>query len=189
VFEALLLATLIAAPADAGVLVGIQMEAGRTDLGCFALWSQAPVPGAEGYADVPGYFDAGPLLDDGVPFRTWVTLAFTGRLLSLLNGEFGVGFTPRLWIRPELLGSKKTVGGSGSLRFEGTLQVGVRATWNEETIPVSWSRGFESGPVGDSSEPLSAWSGAVPMETSGVRGPYRWTVKGTLHLDLHVYAQ
>ena len=194
---ALLVALLVGLPAEseapvvAPLLVAVDFEAGTVPLGCFALWTSVAgsvVEGQEGCAETPEHVDVGDLLDVGdVPFRTWVTLDFEGALLSILDGELGVGFRPRIRVRRDLL-PPGALGSNGTVRFDGQVFVGLRGGASEEPQPASFARGFEAAPAGAGAEHRFSYETAVPLRKSGVRGPYRYRVEGTLHLDLHVYS-
>ena len=180
-----------AVPEVPNALVGVDFEAANTDLGCFALWSPEAgvVEGAVGYPPVEGFVDAGPLLDAGdLPFRTWAAVDFDSGLLSVLNGRFGVGFTPRLWLRPGVVPVGEDVGAEGTMRFEGTLRIGVRGTRVDETEVIAWERGFEAGPGAETSAHRGGWTDVTPVRTSGKRGPYWWTIEGSLSVDMHLYS-
>ncbi len=194
-FATALLAAEVAAvePVESpGVLLDVDFEAADRPLGCFALGRSTPETPVEGAADCPpaeGFGEAHVLRDGGdVPFRTWVSLEFDSALLKVLDGKFGVGFTPRLRLRKGLIPASAAVGAAGTVSFDGAVRVEVRGTRIGEVEAVGWDRGFEAGPSGPSASHRAAWSGTVPLRTTGARGPYRWTVEGTLSIDLHVYA-
>jgi len=180
------MALLAAPPVAPPVLVGVDFEAVGRELGSFALWREGVIDGAPEYPETPGYVDMGPIFDaGGVPFRTWVTLDFDRTVLSILDGDFGVGFTPRVLLREGWVGSD-AVGVGGTLRFEGTIRVAVRGTDAAETRPIAFGRGFERSPPGERVH-RAAWTNEVAVRTGGARGIYRWSVEGRLHVDLHVY--
>ena len=174
------------------VLLDVDFEAAGRPLGCFALGRSSSETPVEGVSDCPpaeGLGEAHVLRDGGdVPFRTWVSLEFDSALLKVLDGKFGVGFTPRLRLRSGLIPAAAAVGAAGTVAFGGAVRVEVRGTRIGEVEAVEWARGFEAGPSGPSASHRAAWSGTVPLRTTGVRGPYRWTVEGTLSIDMHVYA-
>jgi len=185
---ALLIALLATPPADPPLRVGMDFEAATRALGCFALWGDGEVVGSAEYPATPGYVDVGPVLDaGGVPFRTWVTLDFDRAAFAILDGDFGVGFTPRIRLPAGTVPEGASVGAAGTVGFEGTIEVTLRGTNTSERRPVGFSRGFERAPAGKGAEPHASWSGVVPVRAEGSRGLYRWFVRGDLTVDLHVY--
>jgi hypothetical protein len=129
----------------------------------------------------------GPLTDTGgVPFRTSIDLRFERPAHRLFNGTHGVGFTLEV-VWPERPGgvTLDQLGANGTLAFEGTLEL-AWGSGEAESVPVSWSRGFEARPdAADRHAEVLVSSTIVHRE--GQYGPYRWALEGVLRAEVNLW--
>ena len=171
---------LLLAPGEASepVAVGLSIEAANRPLGMLPACEPGDAPS--------GWVQVGPLHDGEVPFRTSVELEFERLLLRPLSGTHGVGFSPTLHVDPALVAHADQLGANGSVAFDGELNVAVLGGAGE-TVPVTWSRGYDDRAA--NAEHLGETHRTVELTETGRRGPYVWTLTGTLTVDAHLWGR
>lgn len=167
------LALLITAAAPAPYTVQLALELGERPAGRVRL--SPPLDGGNPL----------PLLDRGdVPFRAWAPLRLRSPQLRHLSTELGVGFAPTLSVSPSLGGP---LGASGTLRFEGVVRVERLGPGGAaEELLVEVERGFDTRLAG-AQGPIAHRLDSAPWSHELTRLPYRWTIRGEVTVDSHLY--
>jgi hypothetical protein len=172
--------------------VVLEVEVARREFGTYLIYPSPPEAASAPLASAPcpmSNYVIGPLLDaHDKPFRAWADVQFDRPTNRLFNGRHGVGFTVQIvWPdHPEALPPAE-LGANGELSFEGELSIAWAGKGpSYEVAPVAWHRGFESRPA-DATEHLQVLDSTAILDRAGRYGPYQWTIRGTLHAEVHVW--